>query len=68
VQVSCTLTVGTNTQTRAATIIGATDAAIPLQLSGPSGTSSVSRTAKPVTGTLPATSVAASIDAPQINQ
>jgi hypothetical protein len=40
----------------------------PLQLSGPSGTSSVSRTAKPVTGTLPATSVAASIDAPQINQ
>jgi hypothetical protein len=71
VQVSCTLTVGTDTQTRAATVIGATDsttdASIPLQLSGPSGASSVACTAKPVTGTLPATSVTASIDALQIN-
>ena len=71
VQISCTLTVGTNTQTRAATVIGATgspnDASIPLQLAGPSGTSSVACTAKAVSGTLPATSVTASIDALQIN-
>jgi hypothetical protein len=71
VQVSCTLTVGTNTQTRSATVIATadstTDASIALQLSGPSGTASVTCTAKPVAGTLPATSVTSSIDALQIN-
>jgi hypothetical protein len=71
VQVSCTLTVGSNTQTRATTVIGTasetTDASIPLQLAGPSGTASVTCTAKPVAGTLPATSVTSSIDALQIN-
>jgi hypothetical protein len=71
VQVSCTLAVGSNTQTRAATVIATagstTSAAIALQLSGPSGSSSVVCAAKPISGTLPTTSVTASIDALQIN-
>jgi hypothetical protein len=72
VQVSCTLTVGSNTQTRATTVIGtngsATDASIPLQLNGPSGTSSVTCTAKTVDGsTLPTTSVTAAINALQLS-
>lgn len=71
VQASCTLTVGSNTQTRAATVIGTagntTDASIPLQLAGPSGTASVACTAKAQSGTLPTTTVTAALDALQIN-
>lgn len=71
VQVSCTLTVAGNTQTRAATVIGtpgnATDASIPLQLAGPSGTASVACTAKALSGTLPTTKVTAALDALQVN-
>ena len=71
VQVNCTLTVGSDTQTRGTTVIGTagstTDAAIPLQLAGPSGTATVACTAKPTAGTLPRTNVTAAIDALQIN-
>ena len=70
VQASCTLTVGSNTQTRTATIIGAggstTDASIPLQLAGGSGTASVACTAKANSGTLPTTTVTAALDALQV--
>ncbi len=70
VQVSCTLTVASNTQTRSTTVIGAaggtTSAAIPLQLAGPAGTASVACTAKPDSGTLPTTTVTAAIDALQV--
>jgi len=72
VQVSCTLTVGSDTQTRAETVVGTagetTDASIPLQLAGPSGSASVTCTGKPQTGTLPTTSVTASIDALELNR
>ena len=71
VQVSCTLTVGSNTQTRALTVIGtaggASDASVPLQLAGPSGTATVACTAKAQSGTLPSTKVTAALDALQIN-
>lgn len=71
VHVNCTLAVGSNTQTRAATVIGSpgttTDVSIPLQLAGPSGTATVACTAKAQSGTLPTTSVTASLDALQIN-
>jgi len=71
VQVSCTLTVASNTQTRSATVIGApgstTDASIPLQLAGPSGTASVACTAKAESGTLPTTTVTAALDALQVS-
>jgi hypothetical protein len=71
VQVSCTLTVGSNTQTRAVTVntgttTTATDASIPLQLTGPSGTAAVTCSATVATGTLPATSVTAALDALQL--
>ena len=72
VQVSCTLTVGSNTQTRSATVIGTsgstTDASIPLQLAGGSGTGTVACTAKADSGTLPTTTVTAALDALQVNQ
>jgi hypothetical protein len=71
VTVSCTLTVGSNTETRAA-IIDTTGTAgenstqsIPLQAAGPSGTGSVSCTSTVPTGTAPATSVTAAINAIQ---
>jgi hypothetical protein len=68
VNVSCTLTVGSNTQTRSATVTTtgtATDTtleSIPLQVAGPAGTSSVSCQATPVSGTLPVTSVTSAIN------
>lgn len=71
VNVSCTLTVGSNTQTRSATVttIGTagdtTSESIPLQVAGPAGTSAVSCQATAVTGTLPTTSVTAAINAVQ---
>jgi hypothetical protein len=73
VQVSCTLTVGSNTQTRAVTFDTGTGTAtttrtgsIPLQLIGPTGTATVTCSATVSTGTLPATSVTAALDALQI--
>lgn len=71
VNVSCTLTVGSNTQTRSATVTttgtagDTTSQSIPLQVAGPTGTSSVSCVATPVTGTLPTTSVTSAINAVQ---
>jgi hypothetical protein len=72
VTVSCTLTVGTNTETRSVTIetngtSGDTStASIPMQAAGPSGTGSVSCTSTvPGTGTVPATSVTSAINAIQ---
>lgn len=71
VQVTCTLAVGSNTQTRVATVVGTpnttTNVSIPLQLAGPSGTATVACTAKPGSATLPTTSVTAALDAVQIN-
>ncbi|HXD65886.1 MAG TPA: hypothetical protein VNV17_14775 [Solirubrobacteraceae bacterium] len=72
VTVTCTLTVGSNTQTRSATIqttgtSGDTStASIPLQAAGPSGTGSVSCTnSVPGPGAAPATSVTSAINAIQ---
>lgn len=71
VTVTCTLTVGSNTATRAAIIdttgtIGQdSTASIPLQAAGPSGTGSVSCTNSVPTGTAPATSVTSAINAIQ---
>jgi hypothetical protein len=72
VTVSCTLTVGSNTQTRAVTIDttghsgDTTTGSIPLQVAGPSGTGSVSCTnSVPGPGTAPATSVTSTINAIQ---
>lgn len=72
VQVSCTLTVGSNTQTRAVTLVtsgtatNVTTGSIPLQLSGGAGTATVACSATVSPGTLPATSVTAALDALQI--
>lgn len=72
VQVSCTLTVGSNTQTRAVTLVtsgtatNVTTGSIPLQLSGGAGTATVACSATASPGTLPATSVTAALDALQI--
>lgn len=71
INVSCTLTVGSNNQTRSATVTtpgtaGDTTAeSIPLQVAGPAGTSAVSCQATPVAGTLPTTSVTSAINAVQ---
>lgn len=72
VTVSCTLTVGSNTETRSTTIdtTGTASqtsiASIPLQATGPSGTSSVSCTDSVLGGgTVPATSVTSAINAIQ---
>jgi hypothetical protein len=71
VNVSCTLAVGSNTQTRSATVMTTgtagdnTAGSIPLQVAGPAGTASVSCQATPVTGTLPTTSVTAAINGVQ---
>jgi hypothetical protein len=70
VNVSCTLSVGPNTQTRSATITtgtstGTTSMSIPLQVAGPAGTSAVSCLASPESGTLPTTSVTSAINAVQ---
>ena len=71
VTVSCTLTVGSNTETRSVTIettgtaADKTSASIPLQATGPSGTGSVSCTNSVPTGTAPATSVTSAINAIQ---
>jgi hypothetical protein len=72
VTVTCTLTVGSNTEARSATIdttghSGDTStASIPLQAAGPSGTSSVSCTnSVSGNGTAPATSVTSAINAIQ---
>jgi hypothetical protein len=71
VEASCTLTVGSNTQTRAITVVGnatnPTDASIPLQLDGASGTATVACTAKTQNGgALPTTSVTAALNALQL--
>jgi hypothetical protein len=71
VTVSCTLTVGSNTETRSVTIDttghtgDTTSASIPLQATGPAGTGSVSCTNSVPTGTAPATSVTSAINAIQ---
>ncbi len=71
VTVTCTLTVGSNTVTRLATIDttgipgDTSTASIPLQLAGAAGTSSVSCTNSVGSGTAPATSVTAAINAIQ---
>ena len=71
VTVTCTLTVGSNTQSRSATFdtsgtSGDTKvASIPLQAAGPSGTGSVSCTNSVPSGTAPTTSVTAAINAIQ---
>ena len=71
VNVSCTLTVGSNTQTRSATVTttgtagDVTSESIPLQVAGPAGTSAVSCQATAFTGALPTTSVTAAINAVQ---
>ncbi|HEX3688747.1 MAG TPA: hypothetical protein VHV28_03595 [Solirubrobacteraceae bacterium] len=72
VTVTCTLTVGSNTETRSA-VIDTTGTAgedstqsIPLQAAGPAGTGSVSCTSTvPGTGTVPTTSVTSAINAIQ---
>jgi hypothetical protein len=72
VQASCTLTVGSNTQTRAVTLVtsgtatNVTTGSIPLQLTGASGTATVTCSATVATGTLPDTSATAALDALQI--
>ena len=69
--VTCTLTVGTNVQTRTAVVpTGGTPGmistqALPLQASGPAGTAAVACSAKPDAGTLPATTATAQINALQ---
>jgi hypothetical protein len=71
VTVSCTLTVGSNTQSRSVTIDTTgtsgdiSSASIPLQAVGPSGTGSVSCTDSVPSGTAPATTVTAAINAIQ---
>jgi hypothetical protein len=71
INVSCTLTVGSNTQTRSTTITttgtagDTTSASIPLQVAGPAGTSGLSCQATPDAGTLPTTSVTSAINAVQ---
>jgi len=70
VSVSCTLSVGSNTQTRSTTIAtaqstGTTSASIPLQVAGPAGTAGVTCVASPDTGTLPTTNVTSAINAVQ---
>jgi hypothetical protein len=71
VTVTCTLAVGSNTQSRSATVDtsgtsgNTTVASIPLQAAGPSGTGSVSCTDSVPSGTAPATSVTAAINAIQ---
>jgi hypothetical protein len=71
VNVSCTLAVGSNTQTRSATVTTTgtagdnTSESIPLQVAGPAGTAAVSCQATPVAGTLPTTSVIAAINGVQ---
>ena len=71
VTVSCTLSVGSNTETRSVTIDttgtsgGTSSASIPLQATGPSGTGSVSCTNAVPSGTAPTTSVTAAINAIQ---
>ncbi|MFZ1994846.1 MAG: hypothetical protein WAU75_12110 [Solirubrobacteraceae bacterium] len=71
VTVSCTLTVGSNTETRSAVIAttgtsgDTSTASIPLQATGPSGTGSVSCTNGVPSGTAPVTSVVAAINAVQ---
>jgi hypothetical protein len=76
VRVSCTLTVGSNTQTRAATVsTGATtvpaNTSIPLQLAGPAGASSVACSSSVPTGqtapsTAPTVSVTSALNAIQV--
>jgi hypothetical protein len=72
VQVSCTLTVGSNTQTRGVTVdtsgivSNVTNMSLPLQLSGGAGTATVACSATVATGTLPATTVTSALDAIQI--
>jgi hypothetical protein len=72
VQASCTLTVGSNTQTRAVTLVTSGTAtnvntgSIPLQLSGGAGTATVACSATVATGTLPTTVVTSALDAIQI--
>ena len=72
VQVSCTLTVGSDTQTRAVTLptsgtaTNVTTQSIPLQLAGASGTATVACSATVAAGTLPATSVTAALNAVQL--
>jgi hypothetical protein len=71
ITVSCTLTVGSNTETRSAVIVtdgtpgNPSTQSIPLQATGPSGTGSVSCTGSVPTGTLPAVSVTSAINAVQ---
>jgi len=71
VNVSCTLTVGSSTETRAATVTTTgtagdnTAESIPMQVAGAAGAASVSCQATPVTGTLPTTSVTSAINAIQ---
>ena len=71
VTVTCTLTVGSNTETRSATIDttgtsgGTSSASIPLQAAGPSGTGSVSCTNGVPSGTAPTISVTSAINAIQ---
>jgi hypothetical protein len=70
VRVSCTLTVGANTQTRSATVdSGAfgttTNVSIPLQLAGAAGTASVACSGSSTGATNPAVSVSSSINAIQ---
>jgi hypothetical protein len=71
VQVSCTLTVGSDTQSRSTTVIGTagstTNASIPFQLDSGSGTAALACTAKAVSGTLPTTSVTAAINGLQLS-
>jgi hypothetical protein len=76
VKVSCTLTVGSNTQTRSATVSTGTttipaSTSIPLQLAGPAGASSVACTSSVPTGqtppaTAPAVSVTSALNAIQV--
>ena len=72
VTVTCTLTVGSNTQTRSATIDTTgtapqtTSASIPLQVAGPAGPSAVAcSNSIPGTGTAPDTTVTSAINAIQ---
>jgi hypothetical protein len=72
VQVSCTLTVGSDTQTRSVTLVTSGTAtnvsteSIPLQLAGAAGTATVGCSGTVSTGTLPATSVTAALNAVQL--
>jgi hypothetical protein len=71
VQVACSLGVGSNHQTRSVTVntgtlAAVTNASVPLQLYTAAGTSTVTCSAAVSSGTLPATSVTAAINAIQI--